>query len=163
MRVINIDEAMAKLKRMNIKVPIAIYDFMVGWNACALEARRGTEGKHMPVGDNPRPLLIRFYEYLVNAHVIRKDYIDLPSWTRFTDNFVTTNYNTRPRAEERPPLGLIPKEIHEHNSAVARYREVCDAMVRYHEAGKQIPSSWLDEYNDLLHEINKHDMQYKDK
>ena len=47
--------------------------------------------------------------------------------------------------EEKPPLGLIPKDVWIHQRAL----EIISAMERYVRANKPIPSAWLDELRDL--------------
>ena len=46
----------------------------------------------------------------------------------------------------KPPIGILPKAI--HNSK--RYTEVCEAIVRYYQAGMPIPIVWVEEHNELL-------------
>ena len=47
---------------------------------------------------------------------------------------------------ERPPLGLIPKEVWQSK----RFKEVCEAITRYYTSGFQIPLEWVEEYNELV-------------
>ena len=51
-----------------------------------------------------------------------------------------------PREREKPPLGLVPKRIHN----AERRKEILAAMMRYAEEEKVIPLEWLGEYNELL-------------
>ena len=44
---------------------------------------------------------------------------------------------------DKPPLGLIPKEIHN----MQRRADIIAAIVRYANAGKAIPIGWIEEYN----------------
>jgi hypothetical protein len=56
------------------------------------------------------------------------------------------------KLEEKPPLGLMPRNIHESQ----RIGEILEAMQRYNEAGKPIPAAWVEELRDLnqrQHEI----------
>ena len=46
---------------------------------------------------------------------------------------------------KKPPIGLIPKRFHTSKRIV----EITNAMIRYAEAEKEIPSEWFQEYNDL--------------
>lgn len=46
---------------------------------------------------------------------------------------------------EKPPLGIIPKDIHNHN----RLNDISKAINRYLEAKKDIPSEWLIEKREL--------------
>lgn len=48
-----------------------------------------------------------------------------------------------------PPIGLIPKFIHDEN----RLKDVIDAIERYCNAKLQIPYEWVEEYNELLSKI----------
>jgi hypothetical protein len=50
----------------------------------------------------------------------------------------------------KPPLGLIPKEIHYKNVTTNRFIEVCLAISRYYDAGLQIKIEWIKEYNELV-------------
>ena len=47
---------------------------------------------------------------------------------------------------KKPPLGLTPKYIRQRQ----RFVEVCEAIVRYYDAEKQIPIEWIEEYNELV-------------
>lgn len=47
---------------------------------------------------------------------------------------------------QRPPLGLMPRKIHQDN----RFRDVADAINRYCNTGLKIPVKWVKEYNDLI-------------
>ena len=48
------------------------------------------------------------------------------------------------------PIGLKPKEIHERDTAILRFNEVCGAISRYYNACIKIPIIWLEEYNELI-------------
>lgn len=43
--------------------------------------------------------------------------------------------------EKKPPLGLMPREIHDMNRGL----EILDAMKRYIESDKTIPKEWFEE------------------
>lgn len=45
----------------------------------------------------------------------------------------------------KPPLGITPLWLHRER----RLKEICDAIKRYNEAGKQIPTEWLAEKETL--------------
>ena len=45
----------------------------------------------------------------------------------------------------KPPLGLKPKRIHELHRAI----DIVDAIIRYLESDKQVPIYWIEEYNEL--------------
>ena len=49
-----------------------------------------------------------------------------------------------------PPIGLIPKKHHDHNTKFKRFNEVCGAISRYYTAGLQIDIEWVEEYNELV-------------
>jgi len=51
---------------------------------------------------------------------------------------------------EKPPLGLMPRRIHNEN----RMREVYEAIQRYRKEGKMVPGDWIDEYFDLAALLN---------
>lgn len=46
----------------------------------------------------------------------------------------------------KPPLGLIPKDIHD----LHRQLEIREAMMRYLDAGMDIPQEWVNEYRELM-------------
>ena len=46
----------------------------------------------------------------------------------------------------KPPIGIIPKHIHQEK----RFVDLCGAICRYYEAGLQIPIEWIEEYNELV-------------
>lgn len=57
---------------------------------------------------------------------------------------------TRQPETKRPPLGLRPKWIvAEHRKA-----EIDEAMMRYKNAGKEIPMEWHDEFNEIVAYLN---------
>jgi hypothetical protein len=47
---------------------------------------------------------------------------------------------------EKPPLGLMPKDIHD----MQRRADIIAAVVRYANAGMKIPMEWIEEYNALV-------------
>ena len=47
---------------------------------------------------------------------------------------------------DKPPLGLMPKSIHQ----TKRFHEICAAIVRYYDSGKELPIEWIEEYNELV-------------
>ncbi|MDM8357486.1 hypothetical protein [Pandoraea communis] len=49
----------------------------------------------------------------------------------------------------RPPLGLVPKAIHDERRA----RQILGAMQRYSDAGLPVPREWMDEFTELLSKI----------
>jgi hypothetical protein len=56
----------------------------------------------------------------------------------------------------RPPLGLIPKKIHDERVKMERFNEVCGAISRYYNAGLKINIEWIEEYNELVEDVGKH-------
>jgi len=50
---------------------------------------------------------------------------------------------------EKPPLGIIPKDIHNHN----RLNDINEAINRYLEAKKDIPAEWLIEKRELVNKL----------
>ena len=50
---------------------------------------------------------------------------------------------------DKPPLGLMPKRFVQK----ARFVEVCGAISRYYMANKKIPIEWIEEYNELVEEV----------
>jgi len=53
---------------------------------------------------------------------------------------------------KRLPLGLTPKWIRQEE----RLKEVKEAMLRYFNAGKEIPSEWSEEYEELIEALKSH-------
>lgn len=52
---------------------------------------------------------------------------------------------------ELPPIGLRRKEFWKHK----RVEEIVEAMYRFYEANKVIPSEWADELSELLHDLEE--------
>ncbi len=50
------------------------------------------------------------------------------------------------KTEKKPPIGLVPKFIRQEQ----RLKEVKEAINRYFEAGLEIPTEWIEEYNELI-------------
>lgn len=50
---------------------------------------------------------------------------------------------------QKPPLGLKPKNIHDEE----RMSDIAQAISRYIEAVKTIPTEWVEEYNELSQKI----------
>ena len=46
---------------------------------------------------------------------------------------------------KKPPLGLIPEFIFEEDRQYDRITQIIDAMQRYADADKEIPSKWVKE------------------
>ena len=57
-------------------------------------------------------------------------------------------------AEEykKPPLGLRPREVADHEHNVFRMGEILGAMARYSAAEKPIPMKWIAELTDRISE-----------
>lgn len=63
---------------------------------------------------------------------------------------------------EKPPLGVVPRWLHEEQRADA----LMGAMVRYYKAGIEYPVEWHHEYNELIVRIDrraKREREEKDK
>jgi hypothetical protein len=54
------------------------------------------------------------------------------------------------RSENKPPIGLCPREHHDKRVKAERFNEVCGAIARYYSAGLKIPVEWVQEYNDYI-------------
>jgi hypothetical protein len=50
---------------------------------------------------------------------------------------------------DKPPLGLMPKRFVQK----VRFIEICEAIRRYYMASKKIPLEWIEEYNELVEEV----------
>jgi hypothetical protein len=46
---------------------------------------------------------------------------------------------------KKPPLGVKPRYIHD----CERHVELAEAIERYLEVGKEIPTEWIEEYNEI--------------
>ena len=46
---------------------------------------------------------------------------------------------------EKPPLGLMPEHIFNHIQNTERINEIIQAMKRYSEAQRPIPTVWIEE------------------
>ena len=53
------------------------------------------------------------------------------------------------------PIGLIPKEVYQKRIKINRFNDVREAILRYYNAGLEINTQWIEEYNELLDSINK--------
>lgn len=51
---------------------------------------------------------------------------------------------------KKPPLGLIPKHIHNEKVAKERLKEIAEAIGRYKQAGLVVSSEWIKEWDELL-------------
>jgi hypothetical protein len=60
------------------------------------------------------------------------------------------DWNCKDVNSEIPPLGLIPKFIHDELRLISIQR----AMSRYKDANKDIPLAWTKEYNELILKYN---------
>ena len=84
---------------------------------------------------------------------------------RFVINFVDTddnviylgnkqfeiiNYNP---TYKKPPIGLMPRDIHDRNTKIERFNQVCGAITRYYQEGLKIPIDWIEEYNELVDDV----------
>lgn len=56
---------------------------------------------------------------------------------------------------KKPPLGLVPKRFSSKQSKVERFNEISEAISRYTEAKLEINIEWIEEYNQLIKQINK--------
>jgi hypothetical protein len=57
----------------------------------------------------------------------------------------------------KPPLGLMPKKYYYEQVKNERFKQVCEAITKYYNAGLHINIEWVDEYNELIK--NKKDMK----
>ena len=56
---------------------------------------------------------------------------------------------------KKPPIGLMPKDIFYENMQAQRQKDIKEAMLRYIEAGKDVPNEWLYELAQLNNDIQK--------
>lgn len=65
---------------------------------------------------------------------------------------LTSSTSTIKMNSKKPPLGLRPRYIAEE----MRIREIEDAVARYKNADKVVPSEWVDELLELRDSVRKH-------
>lgn len=51
---------------------------------------------------------------------------------------------------KKPPIGLMPRKLF----IEGRIQDIKDAIQRYSESNKEIPTEWTEEYNDLIKQVN---------
>lgn len=49
-----------------------------------------------------------------------------------------------------PPLGLMPRKLHNEKVKTARFNELREAISRYYNAELEINIEWIEEYNELI-------------
>ena len=54
-----------------------------------------------------------------------------------------------PDNKQKPTLGVMPKKLWDET----RYTELCRAITERYNAGQEIRSEWIEEYNELLRTI----------
>ena len=53
----------------------------------------------------------------------------------------------------KPPLGIIPKDLYEIKVNMERIDMIIAAMKRYSEAGRPIPVRWVEELEERINEL----------
>ena len=61
----------------------------------------------------------------------------------------TFNFTQTLAPEEKPPIGLKPKYIHDYD----RSMDILAAMKRYNDVGKEIPEDWFSELAEIIEEL----------
>lgn len=56
----------------------------------------------------------------------------------------------------KPPIGLMPKKIHDEKVEMNRYIEVCSTIERYFNSDLKINIEWIEEYNELVERVGHH-------
>lgn len=54
---------------------------------------------------------------------------------------------------KKPPLGIMPRDIYERKMHKERADDIMEAMIRYSEAEKVVPTEWVEELVYRLMEI----------
>lgn len=62
----------------------------------------------------------------------------------------------------KPPPGLLPKKFHDEQTTAKRLEDVQGAIARYLEAGLKINTDWIEEYNELVDQLDKKNNQQMD-
>lgn len=57
--------------------------------------------------------------------------------------------------ETKPPLGLVPYDIHQQQVRDSRIRDIVGAMHRYASADTAVPVYWVNELDNLLQGLLK--------
>jgi len=55
---------------------------------------------------------------------------------------------------QKPPIGVVPRLIHNEMVMENRMKALSDAINRYTKAKLPIPTEWVTEYNDLQAELD---------
>jgi hypothetical protein len=55
----------------------------------------------------------------------------------------------------KPPIGLLPKNIHDERVNTDRLIEVRGAITRYLDAGLKVSVEWIEEYNELVERLKR--------
>lgn len=57
--------------------------------------------------------------------------------------------------ETKPPLGLVPRSVHQEQVRDSRIRDILGAMHRYSAAELPVPIYWVNELDSLLQGVLK--------
>lgn len=68
------------------------------------------------------------------------------------ESSLPSNFKEKQEVINKPPLGLTPRNVWIQK----RFIDVTDAIGRYFNAGLRIPTEWMDEYKELVDDINKY-------
>jgi hypothetical protein len=52
---------------------------------------------------------------------------------------------------KKPPIGIVPKNIWKS----IRFNNLKEAMIRYLDAGLELPNEWTEEYNQFIKKIER--------
>jgi hypothetical protein len=75
-------------------------------------------------------------------------------WDVFLNNTHTDTINAgRGLLIELPPIGIVPRYIHQRNTDISRFNVVCGGIARMYNTNNPIPIEWVTEYNELLMNI----------
>ena len=61
---------------------------------------------------------------------------------------------------EKPPIGLVPKWLHEEIVMTKRMNDILEAVTRYNFANYPVPIEWLEEYTTLKVELTQRAKQH---
>jgi len=87
------------------------------------------------------------YDFLlIESFMIKEEIIDTGAKAAILGDLVLGTYNP----EEKPPLGLIPREHYKRISNVSRIGDILDAMDRYTKKEKTLPIDWIDELRERI-------------
>jgi hypothetical protein len=63
---------------------------------------------------------------------------------------------------EHPPLGLMPKKLFYEKIQQERFEQLCRVLAKHFNSSKKIKVEWIEEYNELIENVNKKENENDD-